>query len=75
MSYSFEPHSFGPVHPYMGNVHRFTARMICARCGLLRLRNALTDWCVSKGCNFRDHPGFTDATRRLPAVHRGEVPG
>jgi hypothetical protein len=47
-------------------------RPMCGGCGLVRLRNLLTDWCVSHGCDHDDHPGYRDAVRTLPARHRGE---
>ena len=51
-------------------VARIVGRPICVNCGLIRLRNLLTDWCVSKGCDFRDHPGLAQACRVLPEEHR-----
>ncbi len=52
-----EPHSFQPVKrlPYQ----------VCTGCGLVRLRNPLTDWCVRYGCNHAEHPGFRAAVRAL----------
>lgn len=38
---------------------------VCTGCGLLRLKNALTDWCVRHGCNHEDHPGYAEAVKRL----------
>lgn len=29
---------------------------ICTKCGLVRLRNRITDFCVRHGCNAKDHP-------------------
>lgn len=51
--------------------HRFTGKLrgvpwpYCVGCGLIRLHNALTDWCVRHGCNYSDHPGYAAAIRSL----------
>lgn len=39
----------------------------CTGCGLLRLRNPLTDWCDRNGCNHADLPGYAAAVRSLSA--------
>jgi ribosomal protein L32 len=62
-------HSFKMDHP----AAKIVGRAVCSNCGLMRLRNALTDWCVAKGCDFREHPGFAAALRTLPAQHRQET--
>lgn len=63
--WTFEGHAWKADRP----VAKLTSRAICIHCGLLRLRNLLTDWCVRQGCNYEDHPGYTQAMRRLPAEH------
>ncbi len=60
------PHAFTRDLP----VAKIIGRDVCRFCGLARLHNLLTDWCVAKGCDFRDHPGFPAACRTLPAAHR-----
>lgn len=54
-----EPHRFrklaGVPWPY------------CPGCGLLKLHNPLTDWCVRHGCNHEEHPGYRAAVRTLTA--------
>ena len=52
-----EPHSFQPVKrlPYP----------VCAGCGLVRLKNPLTEWCVRHGCGHTEHPGYKQAVVSL----------
>jgi hypothetical protein len=59
-------HSFKADHP----AARFIGRAVCGNCGLVRLKNLLTEWCVARGCDFREHPGFAEACRTLPSIHR-----
>jgi hypothetical protein len=59
-------HSFKMVNP----AARIVGRAVCTNCGLMRLRNLLTDWCVEKGCEYSEHPGYEGALRTLPARHR-----
>ena len=68
--YAFEGHAWKTDRPFA----KLTGRAICINCGLLRLRNALTDWCASKGCNYDDHPGYAAALRALPEQHRRAQP-
>lgn len=37
----------------------------CRGCGLLRLKNQITDWAVRHGCNYDEHPGWKQAMRSL----------
>ncbi len=48
-----EPYQYEPHHWFQQQY--FTS---CAKCGLIRLRNQLTDWSIDKGCNFSDHGQF-----------------
>lgn len=66
MSWSYECHCFKSDR----FIAKITGRAICINCGLLRLHNLLTDWCVAKGCNFDEHPGYKHALRTLPEQHR-----
>lgn len=68
MSYAFVGHAFKGDRP----VCKFLGRAVCVNCGLARMKNLLTEWCVAKGCEYQDHPGFREALRTLPATHRGE---
>ncbi len=52
-----KPHSFRPV--------KGLSWPVCSCCGLVRLRNPLTDWCVRNGCNHEDHPGYRNAVATL----------
>lgn len=61
-------HSFSDKHP----ATKFLGRRVCSQCGLVRLNNALTDWCVMRGCEYQDHPAYRDALRTLPAQHRSQ---
>lgn len=65
MAWKHEPHCFKSDRP----VAKVLGRAVCINCGLLRLKNLLTEWCVSKGCNFDEHPGWNEAQRTLPAQH------
>lgn len=55
--YKPEPHKFKKL--------RRIPWEFCTGCGLLRLHNALTDWCVRQGCNHDEHPGYPSAVRAL----------
>lgn len=53
--YKLVPHAFG--------VRKKIPWMICKGCGLLNLRNDLTEWCVKVGCNASDHPEWSSRVR------------
>ena len=38
---------------------------VCARCGLVWLKNELTAWCVRHGCDHADRPDYRAAVDRL----------
>jgi hypothetical protein len=65
MQFKIEPHSFKSDNL----ISRIIGRAICTGCSLVKLRNPLTDWCISKGCNYSEHPGYKEACRTLPATH------
>lgn len=55
-SWSHEPHKFDRFivsYPY------------CSKCGLIRLKNPLTDWCASKGCNYDEHPSYRQKVKKF----------
>lgn len=56
-SYKLKGHSFKPMKG-IGKQH-------CSCCGLVALRNPLTDWCIKKGCNASDHPQYNATVKRL----------
>jgi hypothetical protein len=39
--------------------------LVCNICGLVRLRNPITEWCDKHGCNHDEHPGYRKALERL----------
>lgn len=43
---------------------------VCCVCGLMFLRNDLTEWCVKRGCDYADAPGFKNAVATLPERFR-----
>ncbi len=51
-----------PSDPYVMEPHTFTRQICswryCAKCGLIALSNPFTQWCIKKGCNYEDHPGY-----------------
>ncbi len=54
-AYKMESHQFGPV--------KKLAYLRCKHCGLITLRNALTEWCTRMGCNASDHPEYASRVR------------
>jgi len=54
--------------PYKMITHAFGKRRfynwsVCDHCSLIRYRNELTDWAVSKGCDAANHPDAKRAKR------------
>jgi hypothetical protein len=62
--FTHEPHTWKPMRAGKG---RSLPWLWCPRCGLVRLRNARTEWCIDHGCNYDDHPGYKQAMRRETA--------
>jgi len=56
-SYKMVPHKWGPLNG--------VGKQYCYSCGLVRLRNPLTDWCVDKGCYHEDHPQYKSKIKHL----------
>lgn len=54
-AYKLEPHAF--------TTSKKILYQRCKRCGLLTLRNALTEWAIRMGCNANDHPEYTARCR------------
>lgn len=50
-AYKLEAHSFTTLSKRI-------AWLYCKHCGLLSLRNELTEWCRRMGCNYSDHPEY-----------------
>jgi hypothetical protein len=40
---------------------------VCTGCGLVRLKNAITEWAVKHGCDHAEHPGYPSAVKSLCA--------
>lgn len=60
-AYKLEPHVFVPM--------KKIAWLRCKHCGLLTLKNALTEWCIRMGCNADDHPDYAARCRNsIPRV-------
>ncbi len=55
VAYKMEPHHFAVVKriPWLR----------CKSCGLVTLRNALTEWATRMGCNASDHPEYSSRVR------------
>jgi len=58
----FEAHKFQ-------NHKNMYYKPVCARCGLMRLSNRITDWCVKKGCNHDEHPDYLNKLKELTSVN------
>jgi hypothetical protein len=55
-AYRFESHSFiGWIASYR----------YCSGCGLIYSHNQFTQWCVDKGCNYRDHPSYKSVMHKF----------
>lgn len=48
--YTLEPHNF--------KTWKKIAWPICVKCGLIALKNPLTEWAMKQGCNHKDHPSY-----------------
>jgi len=46
------------IQTHRWHKYKTIAYPVCLGCGLVRLRNPLTDWCVSKGCDYDDLPEY-----------------
>lgn len=50
VKYTFEPHK--PIK------RKQYSWPVCQWCGLLYLKNDITNWCIRKGCNASYHPDY-----------------
>lgn len=55
--YSYQSHSPQPM--------KGLPWPVCARCGLVFLRNKLTAWCIKLGCNHELHSDWPRMLRTL----------
>lgn len=44
---------------------KHAGKWVCAECGLVRLNNKATEWCVKKGCLYKDHDDYRSSMKRL----------
>jgi hypothetical protein len=63
MEFKIDPHSF------FNPKNRFY-KPVCVKCGLMRLNNPITDWCVKQGCDHEEHPDYKRKLKEL-AYDRG----
>lgn len=38
---------------------------VCSGCGLMRLNNKITHWCVKQGCYYDEHPHYNKIFKKL----------
>jgi hypothetical protein len=50
--YKNEPHNFN--YHLTGTAYRY-----CVHCGLVAMRNELSQWAIKQGCNYKDHPSYS----------------
>jgi len=53
-----EPHNFVKLY-------RSIPWLVCSKCGLVRLRNPFTDWCVRNGCDADERPDYKKMRDKL----------
>lgn len=69
----FSIREIGRKQPYKMEPHSFTKLsksfpwLYCKHCGLVSLRNELTEWCRRMGCNASDHPEYFSRCRNAKA--------
>ena len=55
--YKYEGHSLRPL--------KGVGKNWCPKCGLVALNNAISHWCIDKGCNYSDHPQYKTKVKKL----------
>lgn len=65
-AYKMEPH-----HPVKW---KGIPWVVCQKCGLVYLRNPLTEWSIKHGCNSSDHPQFKLKRVQLVEQHQKRGP-
>lgn len=58
--YTYEKHHFF--------LDKHAGKQVCAWCGLVALRNKATDWCIEKGCGYKNHKSYRSTMERLTKV-------
>ena len=39
--------------------------LVCSKCGLINLRNPFTLWCIQRGCDYEEAPGYENERRKV----------
>ena len=47
-----------------------TGKSYCKKCGLVNLRNPLTEWCIAKGCDYDLHTQYANRVRNSSTTAR-----
>lgn len=58
--YKYEGHQF--------YLDKHCGKQVCAWCGLIGLRNKASDWCVEKGCNYKNHKSYESQMKKLTKI-------
>lgn len=56
-SYKYKGHTFKPM--------KDIGKQVCSCCGLMALRNEISQWCIKKGCNYSDNPHYKKTLKRM----------
>lgn len=40
-------------------------KQVCKGCGLVFSNNLATQWCIKKGCDYKEDPNYKSAMKRL----------
>lgn len=59
---SKEPYKYVP-HNFV--THKKIPKPFCQICGLVNVRNPITEWAIKKGCNNADHPQYKQVLKKL----------
>lgn len=51
---------------------RGVGKQYCTSCGLVRLNNAISDWCVGRGCEYDLHSQYTSKVKQLTRSKKHE---
>ena len=62
MAFTPEPHSFT-------RKLKCIPWMVCSHCGMIRLRNPMSDWCAKNGCNHTEHPSYEAERMKILSHH------
>lgn len=51
--YKIDPHHFIPMSKKSKCAYPY-----CVACGLIYMKNGLSEWAAKQGCNYKEHPSF-----------------